>query len=65
VAWAGTRGIARVELSLDGGRSWREVALRRPIGAPWTEWAYGWQPERHGLQRIVCRATDGRGVGAA
>jgi DMSO/TMAO reductase YedYZ molybdopterin-dependent catalytic subunit len=63
VAWAGTRGIARVEVSLDDGRSWRQAALRPPIGPnAWTQWAYRWRPEGRGLQRIVCRATDGRGV---
>jgi hypothetical protein len=62
VAWAGLRGISRVEVSVDGGRSWREAALRPPLSPhAWTQWALRWTPERTAGHRLVCRATDGHG----
>ena len=62
-AWAGIRGIRRVELSLDGGRTWDPARLHRPLSPwAWTQWAYLWTPRRHGRQSIQCRATDGRGA---
>ena len=61
-AWAGTRGIAGVELSFDGGRTWRPAMLQEPR-APnaWTQWAYRFAPSRRGTQSVMCRATDGEG----
>lgn len=62
VAWAGARGISRVEVSLDGGRTWQEAELREPLSSlAWTQWAYRWTPEALGAYRILCRAVDGRG----
>ncbi|MGH2945808.1 MAG: molybdopterin-dependent oxidoreductase [Solirubrobacteraceae bacterium] len=62
VAWAGLRRIARVEVSVDGRRTWSDAQLRRSrSNAAWTQWAYRWTPERAGTVRIVCRATDGTG----
>ena len=34
VAWAGLRGVARVEVSLDDGRTWRDATLNAPL-SPW------------------------------
>jgi hypothetical protein len=60
VAWAGIRGVAAVEVSIDGGRSWRRARLRTPLSPwAWTQWAYPWTPPQPGVYRITCRATDG------
>lgn len=60
VAWAGLRGIVRVEVSVDGGRSWADARLRRPLSpVAWTQWAHRWTPPRPGLYQVACRATDG------
>lgn len=62
VAWAGARGISRVEVSLDGGGTWQEAELREPLSPlAWTQWAYRWTPGPPGSYRILCRATDGGG----
>jgi DMSO/TMAO reductase YedYZ molybdopterin-dependent catalytic subunit len=62
IAWAGDRGISRVEVSTDGGRTWNEARLKEPIAeAAWTLWAYRWAPERNGAVEVVCRATDDEG----
>lgn len=62
VAWAGTRQISGVEVSFDGGRSWREAMRGLPAGpAAWTRWAISWTPDRAGVVRVRCRAVDGTG----
>jgi DMSO/TMAO reductase YedYZ molybdopterin-dependent catalytic subunit len=63
VAWAGDRGIERVEVSTDGGDSWLEAQLREPIegNLSWRQWAYRWTPGRAGAANVLCRATDGDG----
>jgi len=62
VAFAGDRGIDRVELSTDGGRSWREVGLDyRASKLTWALWSDEWTPGRAGRHELVVRATDGDG----
>jgi DMSO/TMAO reductase YedYZ molybdopterin-dependent catalytic subunit len=62
VAWAPTRGIAAVEVSIDAG-PWRPARLGAVASdATWVQWVLdGWvaEPGRH---RIVVRAVDGDGV---
>jgi DMSO/TMAO reductase YedYZ molybdopterin-dependent catalytic subunit len=61
VAFAGDRGISKVEVSVDGGETWNEAALR-PARSPysWVLWAYEWNPTTTGPAKIVVRATDGK-----
>ena len=63
VAWAGIRGISKVEVSIDGGRSWEATIMHPPLSPfAWTQWAYQWGPPRPGNYSVACRATDGRGT---
>ena len=62
VAWAGIRGVERVEVSVDGGTSWNEAMLKDPISPiSWRQWAYLWTPARSGRAMVLARATDGEG----
>lgn len=62
VAWAGGRGVSRVEVSTDAGRTWRPARLQPPISRlTWTRWAYRWTAPGPGTYRILCRAVDGDG----
>lgn len=62
VAWAGDRGISKVEVSVDGGDTWNEAMLKDPISEKsWRLWAYRWTPEDKGTVTVTCRATDGAG----
>ncbi|MGW4684039.1 molybdopterin-dependent oxidoreductase [Streptomyces sp. NPDC004244] len=61
VAWAQHRGIARVEVRVDGG-PWQEARLANADGVDtWRLWTWPWEaaPGRHTLQ---VRATDGTGA---
>jgi DMSO/TMAO reductase YedYZ molybdopterin-dependent catalytic subunit len=62
IAWAGDRGIKRVEVSTDGGKSWGDAQVRPPADKyTWVLWTYPWAPAK-GAYTIVARATDGKGV---
>jgi DMSO/TMAO reductase YedYZ molybdopterin-dependent catalytic subunit len=62
LAWAGDRGIRRVEVSLDGGASWVPATLRRELArAAWRQWRLPLPPGASGRHRLKVRATDGRG----
>lgn len=61
VAFAGSRGIAAVALSVDGG-DWMPVTLRPPESPlAWTQWYTQWVPEAPGEYQLTVRATDRTG----
>jgi DMSO/TMAO reductase YedYZ molybdopterin-dependent catalytic subunit len=61
LAFAGERGVRTVEISVDGGRSWRPAALDPPKGlGAWQRWQASWTPAA-GSHRLLCRATDEQG----
>ncbi len=62
IAWAGDRGIQKVEVQVDDGE-WQEATLRTPSLSPltWVQWRYDW-PLVSGSHRFRVRATDGTGA---
>src|SRR5436309_1720767 len=64
VAFAGDRGISRVEVSTDGGSTWIDATLypRPGRGLTWVLWTFNWPPPHGGSFRIVARAYDAAGV---
>jgi DMSO/TMAO reductase YedYZ molybdopterin-dependent catalytic subunit len=61
VAFAGSRGITKVEVSLDGGGTFAEATLRPSLGKDtWTQWTFPWIATS-GNYTIMVRATDGTG----
>jgi DMSO/TMAO reductase YedYZ molybdopterin-dependent catalytic subunit len=63
LAWAGDRGIRRVEVSLDGGASWVPATLRRELArAAWRQWRLPLPPGTTGRRSLKVRAVDGRGA---
>jgi DMSO/TMAO reductase YedYZ molybdopterin-dependent catalytic subunit len=62
VAWSGEARVVKVEVSLDGGKTW-EVA--RFVGEDhphaWRQWQFIWTANTAGIFNILCRATDARG----
>ncbi len=63
-AFAGDRGISKVEVSTDGGESWEEATLKAPplSQLTWVIWTFLWSPEGQGRHRVLARATDGIGT---
>ncbi|WP_458207463.1 molybdopterin-dependent oxidoreductase [Haladaptatus sp. NG-SE-30] len=61
-AYAGTRGIRRVEVSVDGGQSWQDATLgpKLPGTDVWRQWRFEWKPG-DGTHEVVVHATDGDG----
>lgn len=63
VAFGGTRGISRVEVSADGGATWHDAAHTPPLSdQTWVLWSWPWNPGKAGLYTLVVRATDGTGA---
>lgn len=62
VAFAGDRGIRKVEVSTDGGNTWHEAKIKNPKSDySWVLWAYEWTPDSAGAREIQVRTTDGLG----
>ena len=62
VAFAGTRGVDRVEVSFDDGQSWEDAELSDPLSPyAWRIWTREWQDPKRGKHEILVRATDGNG----
>ena len=62
IAWAPTRGIAKVEIELDGDGNWRACQLSSPLSNyTWVQWqtTVGAAPGSH---TVRVRATDGTGA---
>jgi DMSO/TMAO reductase YedYZ molybdopterin-dependent catalytic subunit len=62
IAFAGNRGIQRVEISDDGGTTWHDATLQAPLSQDaWRLWTWQWSPAQPGTYTLVSRATDGTG----
>lgn len=62
IAFAGSRGISKVELSFDAGRTWQTAKLEAAAGPlTWRRWSAPWTPPNVGTHTLQARATDGRG----
>jgi len=63
VAYAGTRGISKVEYSTDRGSTWNAATLSTPLSnLTWVLWQATWTPAGEGSYTLVVRATDGTGA---
>ncbi|MFN8537266.1 MAG: molybdopterin-dependent oxidoreductase [Thermomicrobiales bacterium] len=63
IAFAGDRGISRVEVSTDDGTTWRDAELEPALGpTTWVRWSFPWTPTRTGKHTLVARARDGNGT---
>jgi DMSO/TMAO reductase YedYZ molybdopterin-dependent catalytic subunit len=62
VAFAGTRGISKVEYSTDAGKTWNEAPFKPPLSnLTWVLWNIEWTPAREGTYKLMVRAIDGMG----
>ena len=62
-AWAGANEVARVDVSIDFGASWRKAALARPANRhAWRRWWAMLDFPRKGYYEVWARATDDTGT---
>ncbi|MDQ6826185.1 MAG: molybdopterin-dependent oxidoreductase [Candidatus Eremiobacteraeota bacterium] len=63
VAFGGDRGVSRVEVSVDGARTWRMAQITYSGGKlAWALWTFVWRPTSAGTYAITVRAVDGLGA---
>lgn len=62
-AWAGENEIEKVEISSDGGVTWKDARLLdKHINYSWRLWEFIWQvSKKPGSYSLVARATDNKG----
>ncbi len=62
IAFGGPHSISKVEISLDGTKTWREAHIEPPLSPySWVVWTYPWRPGRPGKYQVAVRATDSTG----
>jgi DMSO/TMAO reductase YedYZ molybdopterin-dependent catalytic subunit len=62
VAFAGDRGISKVEVSSDGGAIWKEAKIKDPLSPyTWVLWATELEVKTKSQYKVVVRATDKTG----
>src|SRR5262249_49456997 len=62
IAWDGGYGVRQVEVSTDGGESWRTAKLGNDLGKfSFREWTYSFTPAA-GKIALVAKATNARGA---
>jgi DMSO/TMAO reductase YedYZ molybdopterin-dependent catalytic subunit len=63
VAYAGDRGVSRVEVTPDGGRTWSPARIDYARSAlAWVLWSWQWTPASPGTAVLATRAFDGAGT---
>src|SRR5450755_2966314 len=61
-SWWARAPIRRVDISTDGGSSWRVARLRSPnLPRAWVRWDFPWRPAGPGNHTLLARATDRTG----
>jgi DMSO/TMAO reductase YedYZ molybdopterin-dependent catalytic subunit len=60
-AWSGHGAVARVDVSVDGGATWRPAALAGTGRRGWARFHFRWHAAP-GSYRLMARATDERGL---
>jgi DMSO/TMAO reductase YedYZ molybdopterin-dependent catalytic subunit len=62
IAFDGGYGIREVQITDDGGTTWRRAQLGRDLGRyAFREWSTTWTPSRRGAAKIMVRAFNGIG----
>lgn len=61
-SWSGHGGIVKVDVSTDGGTTWRRARLHdAPRRDGWVRWSTDWRPPAPGPYTLLARATDTTG----
>jgi hypothetical protein len=61
-AWSGWGEVTAVEVTVDGGATWRPADLGRPVDRwAWRGWTLSWEAGTPGEYVVSARATDATG----
>ena len=61
-AWSGWAPVRRVEVTVDGGRTWSDAELGPPVSEwTWRRWTLTWEVRDPGSYVVQARATDDSG----
>jgi sulfane dehydrogenase subunit SoxC len=61
-AWSGCAPVTKVEVSVDGGRSWSTAKLGHAVSDhSWRGWSFDWNALTPGEFELCVRASDGAG----
>ena len=61
-AWAGENRVRRVEVSIDGGNSWKLARIEsEPKPYAWVPWSHEWTIYQPGSYELAVTATDDQG----
>jgi DMSO/TMAO reductase YedYZ molybdopterin-dependent catalytic subunit len=61
-SWSGAAAVDRVDVSVDGGSTWRPARpYRSGHRQAWTQWRYVWKHPALGQHVLMARATDAAG----
>lgn len=59
IAWDAGYGLQAVEVSSDGGQSWRPAQLGKDLGRfSWRQWGFGFKADRKGVHTVMAKATN-------
>ena len=59
IAWDGGYGITQVEVSVDGGKSWRDAVLGKDLGRfAFRQWTHLFTPPQPGTYSIIAKASN-------
>jgi DMSO/TMAO reductase YedYZ molybdopterin-dependent catalytic subunit len=62
VAFAGRYGVSKVQISIDGKKTWHDADIKKPLSQwAWVLWRYDWKPSREGEYTITVRGVDRSG----
>lgn len=62
IAFGGDKGISKVEVSTDGGITWKTAKIKEPLSRyTWILWTTGFIPEKVENYKVIVRATDKNG----
>jgi DMSO/TMAO reductase YedYZ molybdopterin-dependent catalytic subunit len=63
IAWDAGFGLQGVDVSSDGGQSWRPAQLAEDHGKfSWRQWSHAFNAERKGVRMVMARATNRLGA---
>jgi hypothetical protein len=59
IAWDGGYGVSRVEVSTDGGQTWRAATLGQDYGRfSFRPWSFAFTPSERGTVTVMAKATN-------